>query len=149
MEYRAIYADEPLAHHGIKGQKWGVRRFQNPDGSLTSLGKKRYAGKSYRLERSAKIHEGAAATADKLRVPSAAVAGTLLGTAAGITTHGVATTAGLYTYTTFSMPAATAVGLIGAGVVYGGYTGVKAVESFIAKQKRKKVSEIDAMIEKS
>ena len=32
-----------LAHHGIKGQKWGVRRFQNPDGSLTSEGKKRYS----------------------------------------------------------------------------------------------------------
>lgn len=31
-----------LAHHGIKGQKWGVRRFQNKDGSLTAAGKKRY-----------------------------------------------------------------------------------------------------------
>lgn len=31
-----------LAHHGILGQKWGVRRYQNPDGSLTSAGKKRY-----------------------------------------------------------------------------------------------------------
>lgn len=31
-----------LAHHGIKGQKWGVRRYQNPDGSLTALGKVRY-----------------------------------------------------------------------------------------------------------
>lgn len=31
-----------LAHHGIKGQKWGVRRFQNPDGSYTDAGKKRY-----------------------------------------------------------------------------------------------------------
>lgn len=31
-----------LAHHGIKGQKWGVRRFQNKDGSLTSAGKHRY-----------------------------------------------------------------------------------------------------------
>lgn len=30
-----------LAHHGIKGQKWGVRRYQNEDGSLTSAGKKR------------------------------------------------------------------------------------------------------------
>ena len=31
-----------LAHHGILGQKWGVRRYQNPDGSLTAAGKKRY-----------------------------------------------------------------------------------------------------------
>lgn len=31
-----------LAHHGIKGQKWGIRRFENPDGSLTEAGKKRY-----------------------------------------------------------------------------------------------------------
>lgn len=31
-----------LAHHGILGQKWGVRRYQNKDGSLTASGKKRY-----------------------------------------------------------------------------------------------------------
>ena len=31
-----------LIHHGIKGQKWGIRRFQNEDGSLTAEGKKRY-----------------------------------------------------------------------------------------------------------
>ena len=34
------FGDE-LYHHGIKGQKWGVRRFQNPDGSLTAEGRKR------------------------------------------------------------------------------------------------------------
>lgn len=34
--------EEDICHHGIKGQKWGVRRYQNPDGSLTDLGKKRY-----------------------------------------------------------------------------------------------------------
>lgn len=31
-----------LCHHGILGMKWGVRRYQNQDGSLTSAGKERY-----------------------------------------------------------------------------------------------------------
>lgn len=34
--------EQTLAHHGIKGQKWGVRRFQKADGSLTTAGKSRY-----------------------------------------------------------------------------------------------------------
>lgn len=31
-----------LIHHGIQGQKWGIRRYQNEDGSLTAAGRKRY-----------------------------------------------------------------------------------------------------------
>lgn len=36
------YEQNYLAHFGIKGQKWGVRRFQNEDGTLTNAGKQRY-----------------------------------------------------------------------------------------------------------
>lgn len=31
-----------LSHHGVKGQKWGVRRYQNKDGSLTAAGKRKF-----------------------------------------------------------------------------------------------------------
>lgn len=40
-----IFSEAPndwLMHHGIKGQKWGIRRYQNPDGTLTAEGRKRY-----------------------------------------------------------------------------------------------------------
>lgn len=42
MDYLKV---RTLYHHGIKGQKWGLRRYQNEDGTLTDAGKKRYGGK--------------------------------------------------------------------------------------------------------
>ena len=49
MDYKATFDDGSelyfLQHFGIKGQKWGVRRYQNPDGSLTAEGRKRYMDK--------------------------------------------------------------------------------------------------------
>lgn len=40
--YSGFPYSEELYHHGIKGQRWGVRRYQNEDGSLTVAGKIRY-----------------------------------------------------------------------------------------------------------
>lgn len=50
-----------LVHFGIKGQRWGVRRFQNSDGTLTESGKKHYdaADKKWVKKKSDKIYNKA------------------------------------------------------------------------------------------
>ena len=39
--YGVVFLGDSISHHGIRGQKWGVRRFQNEDGSYTAAGKRR------------------------------------------------------------------------------------------------------------
>lgn len=58
-----------LTHWGVKGMKWGVRRYQNKDGSLTSAGKKRYEAELAKIKEEAKVvrnQERAKAKMDKL-----------------------------------------------------------------------------------
>lgn len=52
MDYN--YYDDYLMHYGVKGMKWGVRRYQNSDGTLTAKGKKRLANNERYREKLAK-----------------------------------------------------------------------------------------------
>lgn len=47
--------DNVLCHHGVRGQKWGIRRYQNPDGTLTAEGKARYYNSDGSLTRIGKL----------------------------------------------------------------------------------------------
>lgn len=55
-----------LMHWGIKGMKWGVRRYQNKDGSLTPAGKKRYDKEMAKLKEEEKIAKNKLKTQAKL-----------------------------------------------------------------------------------
>lgn len=62
------YEEEYLAHHGTKGQRWGVRRFQNSDGSLTAAGKLRYSVDNGERSISKKVDPKSAAKLKKRQV---------------------------------------------------------------------------------
>lgn len=55
-----------IYHHGILGQRWGVRRFQNKDGTLTEAGRKRQARLEAREEKNAKRTKEAEARKDRV-----------------------------------------------------------------------------------
>ena len=69
--------DNELMHYGIKGQKWGVRRYQNEDGTLTPAGRKKYKleikeenRKAFEYGREASISSHAAAYAKNKSINS-------------------------------------------------------------------------------
>lgn len=53
----SLFSDSYLEHHGILGMKWGVRRFENKDGSLTPAGKKRYGNKKSKRRTPSQVKE--------------------------------------------------------------------------------------------
>jgi len=73
VDIQPSFTDSYLAHHGIKGMHWGVRRYQNPDGTLTNAGKNR---------RDTTSRTKSGLTIDKRKLAAGlAVAGTVAGAA--------------------------------------------------------------------
>ena len=62
-----IYKDGELKHHVILGMKWGVRRYQNKNGTLTAAGKKRYDREVEKAKTEARVLRNRQATANKIK----------------------------------------------------------------------------------
>lgn len=65
MEYE-IYSDGELYHWGVRGMRWGVRRYQNKDGSLTKAGQRRYNKEMARLKEEERIVKNKERTQTKI-----------------------------------------------------------------------------------
>ena len=68
--YFAKAMSSELSHHGILGQKWGVRRFQNSDGSLTNEGRRRYSSDDFKdakkkIDKGKEVVDGATKAKEK------------------------------------------------------------------------------------
>ena len=73
MNYREMHE---LYHYGIKDMKWGRRRYQNPDGTLTPEGKARYGNKDAKTKEEADRAANIAVAADYTNISKGAKGGT-------------------------------------------------------------------------
>ena len=67
MGQEKLLSDEELYHHGILGQKWGLRRYQNADGTLTPEGRERMLARARKYESKANITVGESYSAKRKR----------------------------------------------------------------------------------
>lgn len=67
MGQEKLLSDKELYHYGILGQKWGIRRYQNADGTLTSEGRERMLAKARKYESKANTTIGESNSAKRKR----------------------------------------------------------------------------------
>ena len=82
------YYNNELQHFGVKGMKWGVRRYQKKDGSLTNAGKKRYSDSNVESDVNEKIEKKGLTDKQKKTIKRGAKAVSII-LASGVAGYGI------------------------------------------------------------
>lgn len=129
-----------LEHHGIKGQRWGVRRFQNPDGTLTDKGRKHYQKKLDREKRKQ-------VSSDYLRGTLERQHGIAVGASGVISAIGGALTVAAVVSNPATIAAGAAVAAaVSAGITHGSYSIAEAWEGRGTRIRKKRIAKYEDML---
>lgn len=136
-----VDSSDSLTHHGVKGQRWGVRRFQNADGSLTPKGRKHYEKAIEKLDRK-QTHSDALRGRLERQHPFAVTGSAILGAvAAGMS---IAATGGASVAAIAAGSAISAA--VNAGITHASYSVSEAWEGRGTKRRQKKRKEYEEML---
>lgn len=139
-----IDSSDGFAHHGVKGQRWGVRRFQNEDGSLTEKGRKHYEkalAKEKRKQVSSDAIRGTLERQHPFAVTGAAIMGAV---AAGMS---IAATGGASVAMIAAGSAIT--GAVSAGLTHVSYSASEAWEGRGTRMRSKKIAKYEDMLKQA
>lgn len=129
-----------LEHHGIKGQRWGVRRFQNADGTLTDKGRKHYQKKLDREKRKQ-------VSSDYLRGTLERQHGIAVGASGIISAIGGALTVAAVVSNPATIAAGAAVAAaVSAGLTHGSYSIAEAWEGRGSRIRKKRIAKYENML---
>lgn len=129
-----------LEHHGIKGQRWGVRRFQNADGTLTDKGRKHYQKKLDREKRKQVSSDYLRGTLERRHGLAVGASGIISGVAGALSVAAV-----------MSNPATIAAGAaiaaaVSAGITHGSYSIAEAWEGRGSRIRKKRIDKYENML---
>ena len=139
-----IDSSDGLAHHGIKGQRWGVRRFQNEDGSLTDKGRKHYEKKIEKLKRKQVSSDAIRGTLERqhpFAVTGSAIAGAIV-SGMSIAATGGASVAAIAAGSAISAA-------VSAGLTHATYSVSEAWEGRGTRMRSKKIAKYENMLKQS
>ena len=139
-----VDSSDGLTHHGVKGQRWGVRRFQNEDGSLTDKGRKHYEKKIEKLKRKQVSSDAIRGTLERqhpFAVTGSAIAGAIV-SGMSIAATGGASVAAIAAGSAISAA-------VSAGLTHATYSVSEAWEGRGTRMRSKKIAKYENMLKQS